>query len=163
MAEKPLSWAAWGWIALLGLMLLVPLAGIVLGHVAAVAALLFPLLIGGLVGLGLTLAALFLRHYTWWGPASLVTVAVTAILFHRQLTVVLLGTLLGATLALLRRPLLRWGARAAQWWQAWRGKRPTIRPRPPVSPRTGPAPRQAPPADRSTEPPRVDKSQDRAP
>lgn len=120
MPDRTVSWAAWGWIALLGAMVLVPLLGIVLDRAASLVAIAVPMLAGTVLGCAITLSALYLRHRPWWGPAALAGLTVVLVLFHRQIGLLLIGALAGVIVALLREPLWRNGSRVLRWLATWR-------------------------------------------
>ena len=116
MPDKKVSWAAWGWLTLLGLMLLVPILGILIDHATAIGTLLFPLFTGMALGAATLLAALYIKNIPWWWSVALVAWVIVAIVFHRELGLLLCGGLLGCVVALFREPLLRLARKSIAWY-----------------------------------------------
>jgi len=116
MAEKKISWSAWGWLIVLLLMFAIPVLGVLLERVAVVSASLAPTFAGIVVGAVITLIALYLRRFSWWGTTSLAIAAISMILFHRQLGQFLVGLGIGAILTFFRQPLLKIAQRLVNAW-----------------------------------------------
>ncbi len=116
MAEKKVSWAAWGWLTLLGLMLVIPIVGIALDQAAALGAFLFPVFAGTLVGAATLLAALYVKNFPWWWSIALAVWALVLVLFHRDLGLILIGAALGCLLVAFRAPIIRFGQRIVRWY-----------------------------------------------
>ncbi|MEW4563576.1 hypothetical protein AB1K70_13670 [Bremerella sp. JC770] len=116
MAEKKVTWAAWGWLTLLVLMLVIPILGVAVDQASALGAFLVPLFFGTLLGASTLLAALYVKSFPWWWSIALAVWALMLILFHRQLGLLLVGGVLGCVLAVFRAPLLQAGQRLVRWY-----------------------------------------------
>ncbi|MBI1248538.1 hypothetical protein GC197_11950 [bacterium] len=116
MADKNVSWAAWGWLTLLGLMLFIPILGILIDHATAIGSLLFPLFTGMALGGATLLAAMYIKNIPWWWSVALAAWVILAILFHRQLGLLLFGGALGCAAAFFREPILRVCGKLVSWY-----------------------------------------------
>lgn len=115
MTRKSVSWGALGWLTLLGLMLLIPLMGILVDQAAALTSLVFPVFTGAILGAATLLVAMHLRRHPWSWSFVLGTWALFLILFHRQIGLLLLGSGLGAALIHFRVPVLLATSKLLAW------------------------------------------------
>ncbi|RCS40624.1 hypothetical protein DTL42_24960 [Bremerella cremea] len=115
MTRKPVSWGAVGWLTLLGLMLLIPLMGILIDQATALTSLVFPVFTGAILGAATLLVARHLRWHPWSWSFVLGTWALFLILFHRQIGLLLLGSGLGVALTHFRVPVLQATSKAFTW------------------------------------------------
>lgn len=120
MADKKVSWAAWGWLTLLVLMLVIPILGVAIDQASILGSLLFPILIGTMLGASTLLAALYIKNFPWWWSIALAVWALMLVLFHRQLGLLLTGGVLGCILAVFRAALLQLGQRIFHWYRSRR-------------------------------------------
>lgn len=116
MTEKKVSWAAWGWLTLLVLMLVIPILGIAIDQASVLGSFLFPAIVGIMLGASTFLAALYARNFPWWWSIALAVWALMLVFFHRQLGLLLTGGILGCILAFFRAPLLLSGQRMVGWY-----------------------------------------------
>jgi len=114
MADKSISWPSWGWITVLALMLIVPIAGIVFDRAVTFGNQLIPVSVGIVFGFALALSALHFRQYRFWWPAALALFALMIVLYHRSIGLLLLGEGIGAFLTLFRKTLLKIANRVIQ-------------------------------------------------
>ncbi|PQO31691.1 hypothetical protein [Blastopirellula marina] len=115
MARKSVTWVAWGWLTLLGLMLLIPLMGIIVDQATALSSLVFPIFTGAMLGAATLVAVVHLRKHPWSWSFVLALWALFLILFHRQLGLLLVGSLLGVGLIIFRTAVLGGIKRAFAW------------------------------------------------
>lgn len=120
MADKKVSWAAWGWLTLLVLMLVIPILGVAIDQASALGTFLFPVMVGTMLGASTFLAALYIKNFPWWWSIALAVWALMLVLFHRQLGLLLTGGVLGCILILFRAPLLQLGQRIFRWYRSRR-------------------------------------------
>ncbi|MBA2114714.1 hypothetical protein [Bremerella alba] len=116
MADKKVSWAAWGWLTLLVLMLVIPILGVAIDQASALGSLLFPVIVGCMLGASTFLAALYVKNYPWWWSIALAVWTLMLVFFHRQLGLLLTGGVLGCVLVVFRTPLLQAGQRMVRWY-----------------------------------------------
>ncbi|WDI44816.1 hypothetical protein [Bremerella sp. P1] len=116
MADKKVSWAAWGWLTLLVLMLVIPILGVAIDQASVLGSLLFPLMVGTMLGASTLLAALYVKDFPWWWSIALVVWTLMLVLFHRQLGLLLTGGVLGCILVVFRSPLIQAGQRIVRWY-----------------------------------------------
>ena len=116
MADKKVSWAAWGWLTLLLLMLFIPILGVAIDQASVLGSFLFPVMVGTILGASTLLAALYVKNFPWWWSIALAVWALMLVLFHRQLGLLLTGGVLGCVLAVFRAPLLQAGQRVVRWY-----------------------------------------------
>jgi len=116
MADKKVSWAAWGWLTLLALMLVIPILGVALDQASVLGTLLFPIVIGALLGAATYLAALYAKNFPWWWSVALAVWALMLVFFHRQIGLLLIGGVLGCLLVVFRAPLLQVVQRLVRWY-----------------------------------------------
>ncbi len=115
MTRKPVTWVAWGWLTLLGLMLLIPLMGIVVDQATALGSLIFPVFTGAILGAATFLVILHLRKHPWSWSIVLGLWALFLVLFHRQLGLLLGGSAVGVGLTYFRVPVLHGSGKAISW------------------------------------------------
>ncbi|GAA4432193.1 hypothetical protein [Bremerella cremea] len=116
MADKQVSWAAWGWLTLLGLMLVIPILGVALDQAAVLGSLLFPLLAGTFLGTATLLAAIYIKSPPWWWTIALAAWTLTIVLFHRQLGLLITGAVLGCVIGFFREPIFQAARRCVAWY-----------------------------------------------
>lgn len=116
MADKKVSWAAWGWLTLLLLMLVIPILGVAIDQASALGSFLFPVLVGTMLGASTLLAALYIKNFPWWWSIALAVWAVMLVLFHRQMGLLLIGGVLGCILVVFRALLIQVGQRIVRWY-----------------------------------------------
>ncbi|QDU78002.1 hypothetical protein Pan97_50810 [Bremerella volcania] len=116
MADKKVSWAAWGWLTLLALMLVIPILGVAIDQASVLGSLLIPVIAGTVLGASTLLAALTIKNFPWWWSIALALWALMLVLFHRQLGLLLTGGVLGCILVVFRAPLLQASQRIVRWY-----------------------------------------------
>lgn len=116
MADKKVSWAAWGWLTLLVLMLVIPILGVAIDQASVLGSLLFPVIVGTMLGAATLLAALYIKNFPWWWSIALAVWTLMLVFFHRQLGLLLTGGVLGCVLVVFRAPLIQTGQRIVRWY-----------------------------------------------
>lgn len=115
MTRKSVTWVAWGWLTLLGLMLLIPLMGILVDQATAVGSLVFPVFTGAILGAASLVVGLHLRKHPWSWSFVLGLWALFLVLFHRQIGLLLMGGVLGIALTYFRAPVFRGIGKLMNW------------------------------------------------